>query len=295
MAIDYGFFNSVSGDRVYNADDVNDFLEGLISSSGIFANVGGMFEVTANTGLTLNVGTGKAMIQNHWVKSNAIETITLSTAHALLNRIDAIVLRLDNTNRQIILTTIEGSPASNPVSPEIVRDGQIYDICLAHVSVRAGTTAITQSAIKDKRLNSELCGFIVGLVEQLDTSQFMAQLEIWEQEQEQAFNDWFDSLTQELNVNTYVQQFTKQLTGTVAEIKDIELDMQGYSYAQSDIFMVSVNGLTTTNYIVEEVPDPENLSQISYVIIHLDMNADPSNLATNEVYVRVLKSKIGQA
>ena len=36
MAIKYGFFNSVSGDRKYNADDISNYFLKLISD-GVFA------------------------------------------------------------------------------------------------------------------------------------------------------------------------------------------------------------------------------------------------------------------
>lgn len=40
MSITFGFFNSVDGDRVYNADDFNSCID-AIASDGIFKRNGG--------------------------------------------------------------------------------------------------------------------------------------------------------------------------------------------------------------------------------------------------------------
>ena len=44
-----GFFNSVDGDRKYNAEQMSQMFEGLIGD-GIFESVGGKFKVSANSG-----------------------------------------------------------------------------------------------------------------------------------------------------------------------------------------------------------------------------------------------------
>ena len=59
MAITSGFFDSVSGDRTYDADQMSTYFEGLISD-GVYENVGDRFAVTsANSGMNINVGAGR--------------------------------------------------------------------------------------------------------------------------------------------------------------------------------------------------------------------------------------------
>ena len=41
-----GFFNSINHDRVYNAEEMSNYFEGLVTS-GIYEMIGGAFEVTA--------------------------------------------------------------------------------------------------------------------------------------------------------------------------------------------------------------------------------------------------------
>lgn len=159
----YGFFNSVNGDRKYNAETMSDMFKGLISD-GIYKSVGDSFVVGATSGLTLSVGSGRAVVSERWVENDAAITITLNAAHVTLNRYTAIVLRRDLTNRQVSLVMIDGTPAANPTKPDIVRNDTLYDICLAYVYVGAGATTITGSNISDARGDADVCGYVHMLV-----------------------------------------------------------------------------------------------------------------------------------
>lgn len=294
MAFKDGFFNSVNGDRLYNAEDVNRFLEGLISSNGIFANVGDEMVVTPSSGMVLNVGTGKAMVNARWCSiTDKPETVTISSAHATLNRIDRIVLRHDVSSREVYLHVIEGANSSNPSIPPIVRNSEYYDISLARVYVAKGATAITANRITDERLNSNVCGYITGLVQQLNTSQFNNQLrawqaeqeaefETWEDNQQDSFEAWFSTLTDELTIETFIDEYTKEVTGTGADLATTLLN--GYTYNAKDIFFVSVNGFTLSKTEYTITPSGSSCT------IGVNVNSD---VETNKLFVRVLKSRIG--
>lgn len=141
-----GFFNAVNNDRLYNADDMSNYFDGLISN-GIYKNIGGAFQVIPGNGMTVQVLDGRAIINCKWVTSDTFENITLDSADINYERIDAIVLRLDNDNRQIILTYLKGEPSSSPVAPEILND----DICLAYINVPIGTSTVRMNNITDTR------------------------------------------------------------------------------------------------------------------------------------------------
>lgn len=159
----YGFFNSVNGDRKYNAETMSDMFKGLISD-GIYKSVGNSFVVGATSGLTLSVGSGRAVVSERWVENDAAITIALNAAHVTLNRYTAIVLRRDLTNRQITLEMIDGTPAASPAKPSIVRTDTLYDICLAYVYVGAGVNQITAQNIEDARGDADVCGYVHMLV-----------------------------------------------------------------------------------------------------------------------------------
>lgn len=253
MAITSGFFNSVAGDRVYDADDISNMFKGLITD-GIYANVGDGFVVEAGSGLTLNIGTGRAIVQDRWIENDTTATITLNSAHVTLNRYTAIVLRKSTTNRSVTLEMIDGTNASAPVKPTITRNVTTYDILLAYVYVPAGATAITGSQITDMRADTTVCGFVTGLITQVDTSTLfnqysaayqenLADMEDWEQEQKDAFDAWYAALTQDLNVDTYVEKHDATIVVTTANTSEFSLPFSAAQFASGDILEVYANGI----------------------------------------------------
>ena len=159
----YGFFNSVNGDRKYNAETISNMFKGLISD-GVYKSVGESLFVSESTGLTLKVARGRAVVSERWVENDATINITLSPAHATLNRYTAVVLRRSLEDRNVILTTIDGTPAATPTKPDIVRNDTLYDICLAYIYVGAGVNQITAQNIEDARGNADVCGYVHMLI-----------------------------------------------------------------------------------------------------------------------------------
>ena len=251
MAITCGFFNSVDGDRKYNADQMSKYFSGLIGT-GVFANYNGGFQVTAGTGLSVNVQTGRAIIGSalKWVENDAVLTLQLNTAHAVLNRYSAVVIQLNSNDRTVDIVVKDGANATNPVRPVISSN----ELCLAYIYVGAGATSISQSNITDTRSDNSVCGWITGLIDQVDTSTLfeqwesaysenIADMEAWEETQKAAFDSWMETLTDELSIGAYVRKFTKSVTLASGASRTINLDMTGYSYENTDTFFVYLNGL----------------------------------------------------
>lgn len=157
--IEYGFFDSVNGDRKYNADSFNEFFNGIISDTGVYKKSGGGLKVVPSDGLAVNVSTGKARINQHFVNIKGTETLTLPTSDVANGRYDAVILRYDETKRSITLGILTGTPSSNPAYPSITRTEGTFDICLAYVYVGAGATSIVESNIMDKREDTGVCGY----------------------------------------------------------------------------------------------------------------------------------------
>lgn len=245
MAVTYGFFNSIDEDRLYNADQMSEYFKGLVSN-GVYENVGGALQVLADSGLTVNVQPGRALISCKWLDNDAVESVTISAAHAVLNRYTAVVVRLDVSNRLMEIDTVDGTAASNPTYPAMTNTTTIKEICLAMIYVPAGATAITQANITDMRASS-LCGWVTGVIEQVDTSTLFLQWQTAYQAYYNAmtaqFEDWFASLTQQLNVNTYIKHFDKHAVLTDSTGAMVPLNMDGYTYSESDIINVYINGL----------------------------------------------------
>lgn len=166
MALESGFFNSVGGDRLYNAEQMSRYFENILSS-GIFKRIENCLKVTAGTGMTLNVAAGGGLIDCHWFRARAAETVTIPTAHAVLPRFDNVVARLDMSDsvRAITLMVVSGEPAETPTAPDPVRTASVYDLVLALVYVPAGASAIVESNLTDVRDNEWYCGYVQSLVD----------------------------------------------------------------------------------------------------------------------------------
>ena len=267
--VTYGFFNSVDGDRRYTADQMSTYFKGLISD-GVYEGVGSALVVTAGDGMTVNVGTGRAIIDCKWINLDGVESLPISPASPTQARYTAVVVRLDRENRQMVLTTVDGEPAASPVMPEIGDD----ELCLAMVYVTANAVSISQVNITDMR-GSQYCLWVTGLIDQLDTSTLFLQ---WQT----AFDEWFSALTGRLQVNTYIQEYHRSVTMD-GSTTIVILNMSGYTYETTDIIRIHINGLLAkagTDY---------TLTVNSGVAI---LNGLPAVSGT-VVDVEVLKSKIG--
>lgn len=257
MAITYGFFDAVNSDRVYNAEQMTHYFDGIVSD-GVFESIGNRFVVaSAHDGMKITVGSGRALIRSHWVVNDAAAEFTLDPADAGANRTDAVALRLDMDARTISLIVKKGTASNGePTPPAIVREGSVWELYLAYVRVNKGATQ--PSFITDLR-PSQYCGWVTGVIKQVDTSDLFTQ---WEQayaayyvqmtaafdayiaEKTAAFNAWFATLTQELEVDTSITKYQntwiaprEQYAGTLFEVGIPEYD------ETTDILFVYVNGL----------------------------------------------------
>lgn len=286
MAVTYGFFNSSNGDRTYDADQMSEYFDGLVSN-GVYESVGGALQVTAvSSGMAVNVQTGRGIINCKWLNNDSVLTLDVTAAHAVLNRYTAVVLRLDIVNRLMTITTKDGANASSPVKPTMQNDGTAVELCLAYIYVAAGSGSISQANIEDMRASS-LCGWVTGLIRQVDTSTLFLQWQTAYQnyfnQMTQEFDNWFSTLTDELNVNTYIQQFHKRVELQSGSSNIIPLDMTGYTFAADDVINVYINGLFASaayDWILDTSTTP----------VELHPNA---SAAGTEIYIQVLKSKIG--
>ena len=297
MAITFGFFNSVNDDRLYNAETFNTYFEGLISQNGVYENVGDSLAVAAGSnGLTVTVGEGKAIVNSHWVKLSAVETLTLATAHNLFSRYDMITLRWNATTRDITLQAVTGTPASTPVRPIPTVNDTIVEIALAYVLVPANATTLTTGNIYDQRANTAVCGYITGLIKQVDIEDLFEQyearfealenqLEDWQQTQKDTFDAWYYRLTENLTVGAYIQKFSKVVAGGAGVSNIIPLDMPGYEYDENDVILPNLNGLMLQ-------PDYDYLIDTRTTPVQMHINGQLT--AGNRFEVIILKSNMAQ-
>ncbi len=172
MAENYAYFyNSKNGDRVYNADSMTDWLRPFFVT-GVF---NGALQVTANDDMTVTVAGGYCNIGGKVKNFISAKTIDLETASGTLDRIDTVILRRDDTERDIYIIVQTGGYSSNPSPTPLVRSGAYYDLKLAEIYVAAGSIRITQAEITDTRADADVCGWVCATVKEIDLSQITAQ------------------------------------------------------------------------------------------------------------------------
>ena len=182
MAIKSYFFNSVDSDRTYNAEDFCSYLQQIIGN-GVFPNPSTSLQVRANSGMQIFVGAGQGWINGHKMINTADYSLTVSTASASNPRIDTVVFFLDLTNRTMGLRIKTGTAEASPTTPDLTRTASVYELGLANIYVSKGATAITANVITDTRMDSNRCGMVQGLIQQVDTTT------LWEQ-QDAEFHQW---------------------------------------------------------------------------------------------------------
>jgi len=243
---DYGlFWDSVNEDRTYNADSFELWLKKFFTS-GVF---NGELQVTAYSGVTVAVSGGYSNVDGKVMFAPQQAEITLDAPNSTYPRIDTIVIRRDNTERQITIEKVTGAySGSSPVPTAPVRTGGIYELVLAQIYVGAGASIITQADITDTRMDSEICGYVTGTVEEIDFSQITAQFESyyaqfkntqeadfteWSTEQRAEMEEWSGDQTEMFT--DWFEHMKGQLTEDAAAHLQAEIDEIKYMYVLDGI------------------------------------------------------------
>lgn len=295
------FFNAQklpdgSYDRTYNAESFSDWLK-LIVGNGVFPNPSTNLQVEARTGFNIVVDSGSGWIDGHKMDNTIYYPLTLDGSDVLLDRIDRIIFYLDNVNRTMGISVLKGTPADFPEPPALTRDDERMEYCLAEVAIGHQVTEITQADITDTRANTAICGWVAGLIEQVDTETLFiqwqtayenafAELESWEEAEKAAFEEFIQHLTEDLKVDTYIQEYNKRVSLTSGDSVAIALDMTGYIYSAEDVIDVFINGL------YGKVGEDYTIS-VSGGVATVTLAMTLISGTTEEIEVRVLKSLIG--
>lgn len=236
MAVTYGFFNSINGDRTYNADQISEYFLKLISN-GVFATPATAMQVTATTGLVVKVSAGWGFINCKFVKNDSDLYLQIDEADITFDRIDRVVMKLDTSaeHRNISIEVKKGTAAASPTAPELTRTGDVYELSLAQVLVSANSSVIVQADITDERANTDVCGYVTGLIDQIDTTNLFAQFT-------NAFETWFDDIKDEVKSTTIVMQYHSRYVTTTDLESTIPIQIPEYNQTL-DIMYVYINGI----------------------------------------------------
>ena len=278
MAIEGYFFNAVendgSYDRVYNAEDVTSYLDQIVGD-GVFPNPSTQLQVRASSGMNVIVGSGSGWINGHKMINSADMTLTLTASDALLNRIDRIIFYVDYDAREMGIAVKTGTAAATPSAPALTRTSSRYEMCLAQIAVNKQIAAVTASMITDTRGNSSLCGYVQGLIQQVDTET------LWTQQQDQ-FDTWFEGVQSQFEAGKLFKKLEGIFTTATANFASFTVTdyIPTYSFAY-DILEIFINGFhlnandytLSNNTVTLEVPI-EEAGAIIDIIVYKSVDTD---------------------
>lgn len=294
MSVTFGFYNSVNHDRRYNALQMSSIFDGIIRD-GIFMSIGTAMVVKAASGMTVNVGEGRAWFDHTWTLNDSELPVKLEASELILNRIDTIVLDVDHRDsvRANSIIAIKGTPASNPVAPTLIRttDHNQYPLC--NIYVKAGVTEITQSNITNL-VGTGSCPFITGILESIDIEDLVSQ---WEAQ----WNEFYSAQTldMQLTADEWKKQwndwYTVQTAVATADMEKWMSDRQAdFNYWWSQMQAV-LEGDVAANLAQRVLKLEENFGILAteFKVYHnlLDSNADiiqdsnGDNIMTRVIFV----------
>ena len=257
MSVSSGFFNSLNGDRKYNAAQMSAIFDGLIID-GVFASIGTAFAVKAAGGLTVNVGIGKAWFDHTWTVNDSILPMTAPEAEVLLDRIDAVVLEVNETEsvRENTIKFVKGNPSSAPSRPTLTNEGNVHQYPLCYIYRKYGTAVINQADITPM-VGTESTPFVTGILQTISLDELLGkwqdeldrftdarsqEVDDWIAKEESDFTTWFDKMKADLQQEQTVlyqwiaseqadflawyNQMKDQLSGDVAGNLQLEIDKE---------------------------------------------------------------------
>lgn len=210
------FFNSVNGDRKYQASDFAAFFNSLLTN-GVFPNPSTNLQIISNNNMTVTLKSGKAWINGYCYINDSDLILPITTADGVLNRIDRVVIQYNTVNRAINAVVKKGVFASTPVAPTLKRDADAYELGIADISINAGATSIVQANITDLRQNQDMCGIVNSLIT-ADTKTLFAQFT-------DSFNTWFNNIKNTLgsdvagNLQNEINTLNTTVTSSISNYK----------------------------------------------------------------------------
>lgn len=161
MALKFGFYNSVAGDRVYDALDVSKMFDGILTD-GVFKLIGNKFQVVQSTGMNILVKSGKAWFNNTWTLNDNDLPLVVSNSDLILPRIDSVVLEVNAalSSRTNTIKMVNGTANAIPVPPTLTNTAELHQYPLAYVYVTAGTSTIINADIT-QAVGTIACPFVV--------------------------------------------------------------------------------------------------------------------------------------
>lgn len=219
-------------DKSYTAKQFLDYFA-LFIGNGVFGSPTNQCKVIPGTGLSIIITPGWAFIKGAWYHNETNKEIELSSNTSGLSRTDGVMLRYNDTNREITGIVTTGNT-------ELVRGETIYDLKIAEVVVAPNAVTISGANITDTRIDETVCGLVKGLMEIETTADLFAQYQA-------LFDEWFDEVKD-------------QVTGDLAirlqmEFTQLNQNVEDYQEAVEDALAddrAIIEDYVYNDYIIQE-------------------------------------------
>lgn len=113
--------------------------------------------LTPGTGMQVIIGIGQGLVRGVFYENDSAKTLTVGAAPASGTRLDAIILRLDQTANTITAVVKAGTAnTSGGALPALTQNETTWELLIGIVTVASGTAAITTGMINALRPSTGL-------------------------------------------------------------------------------------------------------------------------------------------
>lgn len=197
MAEKSGFFNAREAedgtyDREYDAEQFAEYFANFISN-GVYANPANqlkvVFDDSPNKPFVVIVRKGKAYIDGYWYELTEDMEITVPVNTKAYIVKDVIRCILDKAERKVSIVLEEDVTSDYPVNNKTR-----HDLVLSTIIVQPNASKLNAEDITDRRPDKTYCGFVTGVIDQIDTTELFQQYD-------DAFKIWFDEMKDQLSTD----------------------------------------------------------------------------------------------
>lgn len=197
MAEKSGFFNAREAedgtyDREYDAEQFAEYFANFISN-GVYANPANqlkvVFDDSPSKPFVVIVRKGKAYIDGYWYELTEDMEITIPVNTKAYIVKDVIRCTLDKAERKVSIVLEEGVTSDHPTN-----NNNRHDLILSTIIVQPNASKLNAEDITDKRPDKAYCGFVTGVIDQIDTTELFQQYD-------ETFKTWFNEMKGQLSTD----------------------------------------------------------------------------------------------
>ncbi|WAX12100.1 hypothetical protein CS266P2_00066 [Clostridium phage CS266P2] len=218
MAERSGFFNAREAedgtyDREYDGEQFAEYFANFISN-GVYANPANqlkvVFDDSPSKPFVVVVRRGKAYIDGYWYELTEDMEITIPVNTKAYIVKDVIRCTLDKAERKISIVLEEDVISDYPMN-----NNTRHDLVLSTIVVQPNASKLNAEDITDKRPDKTYCGFVTGVIDQIDTTELFQQYD-------DAFQTWFNEMKDQLSTDVAGNLQTQ--IGLLSNLKTIVKD-----------------------------------------------------------------------